>query len=89
MATPDYRVLILLLLILASALGVVYVKHINRMLFVEWQALKAERDTMDIEWGRLQLELSTWAAPSRVESIARTQLNMKIPKADSIRIVVQ
>ena len=34
---------------------------------------------MDVEWGQLQLEQSTWAAPVRVEKIAVQKLQMLQP----------
>jgi len=51
--------------VLGSALGVVYSKYQNRKLFIELQALQTRRDEMSVEWGRLQLEQSTWAAHGR------------------------
>lgn len=71
----------------ASALGVVYAKYQSRKLFVELQALNSERDKLEIEWGRLQLEQSTWATPSRVEEIARRRLDMQIPEASKVVIM--
>ncbi|HQU14906.1 MAG: cell division protein FtsL [Chromatiales bacterium 21-64-14] len=80
-------VLALLALVLASALGVVYATHETRRLFVELQHLRAERDSLNVEWGRLELEESTWGTHSRVERIARTQLGMHSPAPDSVVIV--
>jgi len=77
----------LLLCVLASALGVVYAKHQSRKLFVQLQVLNDERDRLNIQWGRLQLEQSTLAAPVRVEHAARDRLGMKVPAAASIRMV--
>ncbi len=57
--------------VLMSAVGVVYAKHASRKLFVEQEALRKERDRLDIETGRLLLEQSTWAAHSRIERVAR------------------
>jgi cell division protein FtsL len=47
--------LILLVLVMVSAVAVVYARHQGRKLFIELQALGKERDNMDIEWGQLQL----------------------------------
>ena len=76
-----------LLMVLATALGVVYSKHQSRQLFVRLQALNSERDALDIEWGRLQLEQSTLATPIRIENIARKRLGMFVPSADEIVII--
>jgi cell division protein FtsL len=66
------------------ALGVVTSQHKARKLF---QALEAEQDRakqLEVEFGQLQLELSTWATPPRIEKIARDSLKMRIPEAAKI-----
>jgi cell division protein FtsL len=85
----EKRIILLLVIlwVLGSALGVVYAKHQSRKLFVELEALKTSRDSLNIEWGKLQLEQSTWATPNRVESIARGQLDMQVPTPDKVVIV--
>lgn len=67
---------LLSLLVTASALGVVYAKHRSRVLFVQLNELQQHRDAMNVEWGQLQLELSTWATHSRIEQTARKRLDM-------------
>lgn len=78
---------LLVLAVIVSALGVVYAKHQSRKLFVALQGLEAERDEMNIEWGQLQLEQSTWATHGRVEELAREQLKMTTPAPDTVVIV--
>lgn len=68
---------VLIIGVLTSAMFVVYSKHNNRLLFVELEALNAQRDKMNIEWGQLQLEQSTWATDSRIEKIATEKLGMR------------
>ena len=89
MSTVGWRIAVfgLGLAVLASSLGVVYSKHEQRSRFTELQRLTKERDDLDIEWGQLQLEQSTWATNGRVESIARDDLHMVIPQASDLRIV--
>lgn len=77
----------LLLAVVATAVAVAYGKHQSRQLFIRLQALNAERDALDIEWGRLQLEQSTLATPIRIENIARKRLGMFVPSADEIVII--
>jgi cell division protein FtsL len=70
----------LLAAILACALGVVTSQHRARKLF---QAMEAEQEharQLEIEFGQLQLELSTWATSPRIEKIAREKLKMRIPE---------
>jgi cell division protein FtsL len=78
---------VLWLAVLASSLAVVYGKHQARSRFVELQRLTERRDELDIEWGQLQLEQSTWATHGRVERVARDDLKMVIPRAADLRIV--
>ncbi len=84
------RVLLLLSLLLAvtlTATGVVYAKYASRKYFVELQSLRKERDAIDVEWGRLQLEQSTWSTHGRVERMARERLKMRIPEAREILVI--
>lgn len=74
-------------LVLVSAFAVIETKHESRKRFVELQALEKERDQMNIEWGRLQLEQGTWATHSRVEQISSKKLHMKMPETESIVII--
>ncbi|MFO1406469.1 MAG: cell division protein FtsL [Steroidobacteraceae bacterium] len=89
MSTAAWRLAVVLLgfALLASALGVVYGKHEARSRFSELQRLTKERDDLDIEWGQLQLEESTWATNGRVEAAARGDMHMTIPQATDLRIV--
>ena len=72
-----FIVAILLCAVTLSAFAVVYAKHYNRMLFVELHDLQNERDNLNINWGRLQLEQSTWATHGRIETAARKKLDMR------------
>ena len=78
----------LALAVTASALAVVYSQHRSRALFVELQRLEDEQAELDTQWGRLQLEQSTWATRGRIERIARERLDMRLPDFERARIVV-
>ena len=71
--------LILTLVLLVCALAVVSARHQARKLFVGLQAEQAKARELDIEWGRLQLEISTWLMHNRVEEVARDRLHMAVP----------
>lgn len=79
--------IVLALAVLASAVAVVYAKYQSRTLFTELQGLKRAQDRMDVEWGQLQLEQSTWAAHGRVESIARKRLGMVLPEPQQVVVI--
>ena len=80
---------VLLIAVLVSAIEVVLAQHEARKNFVEIQQLKQQRDSLNEEWGKLQLEQSTWATDDRVEDLARTELKMKEADANSIVLIVQ
>lgn len=62
-----------------SALEIIVARHQARKLFVEIQSLEKARDELNEEWSRLLLEQSTWATDVRIETIARSRLDMKTP----------
>ena len=70
-----------------SALALVYTKHESRKLFVELEALTHERDQLNIEWGQLQIEQSTWATHARIEQVATEDLSLMRPEATEIYVI--
>ena len=78
---------LLLCLAIACALGVVTSQHKARKLFVELQKEQELARQMEVEWGQLQLEQSTWAMPTRVEKVAGRQLQMQLPKGEKIQFI--
>ncbi|MFT4607944.1 MAG: cell division protein FtsL [Urechidicola sp.] len=73
-------VMLLLTFVIGSALTVIYVKHESRVLFSELRNVQKKQDQEIIAWGRLQLQNSTLATHSNVESRARKTLKMKLPE---------
>jgi cell division protein FtsL len=71
---------LLLTLVLGSALTVIYVKHQSQVLFADLRSVQKQQDQQVIEWGRLQLQNSTLATHSNVESRARKDLKMRLPE---------
>ncbi|EIW88977.1 MAG: cell division protein FtsL [Alishewanella agri] len=78
------RKLVLLLLVccVLSALAVVQMAHLNRQLTIQQDLNYQQRDQLDTEWRNLLLEQRALAEHSRVEEIARRQLNMQRPSGD-------
>ncbi|MHB1246228.1 MAG: cell division protein FtsL [Sulfuriferula sp.] len=79
--------LVLLALVVFCALGVVSSQHHGRQLFVALQQEQAQQRKLDVEWGQLQLEQSTWAMHGRIEKLAKERLQMQVPSADRIQVV--
>ena len=87
MSARPLNLLLMLLLVVVTAIAIVYSKHSGRELFIELQALAYERDAMDVEWGQLQLEQSTLTTQGQVERDARDKLGMVNLAADNMVIV--
>lgn len=79
--------LLLVAVLIVCALGVVTSQHKARKLYVELQQEQSAAKQMDVEWGQLQLEQSTWAMHSRIEKIAGTYLQMRVPESSRIQVV--
>ena len=79
----------LFIAVMASAIAGVYAKHESRKLFTELQKLSNERDQMEVDWGRLQIEQSTWSTYGRVEQLAREQMRMTMPPPESVSLLAE
>ena len=82
-----FIVLLLLIAVIASALGVVYAREQNRRLFVDYTQLIKDHDDLNVEFSRLELEQATWAETNRIEQVARGQLGMVTPDAASMVLI--
>lgn len=74
---------LLILLAVISALGVVTSQHRSRSLVTAVEREQVRTRALDVEWGQLQLEASTWAAHARVEKIARERMHMVTPAKET------
>jgi len=82
------RITILLLLaVVACALGVITAQHQSRKLFVELEAEQAAAQKLATEWTQLQLEQGTWATHKRVEEVAVKRLGMHVPDGATTIVV--
>jgi len=79
--------LLLVLVAIVCALGVVTAQHHARKLTVAIQQEKDHAQQMEVEWGQLRLEHSTWSMPARVENIVVSQLQMQLPNPKQIQYV--
>ncbi len=76
--------LVLLVILVISALSVIYCKNHSRSIFIEIEQQEQALDQYEVQWGQLQLELSTLAEQNRVELIAKERLKLVIPPRDKI-----
>jgi cell division protein FtsL len=70
--------------LLLSALSVIYSKYYSHLIFIEIQQQERDLDHYEIEWGQMQLELSMLAEHNRIELMARNQLKLIMPLREKI-----
>ena len=71
--------IVLLIAVIVSGLYLVHVQYESRRLFTALDRANAEAHRLEVEYDRLQVERRGQATPSRVESIAKAQLQMRMP----------
>lgn len=69
--------MVLMALLLVTAMSVIYSAHSSRELFRALEEARHANNEIQLEWRQLLLERSALAAHARVESIARSELNMQ------------
>jgi cell division protein FtsL len=72
------------IMLLLSALAVIYSKFYSRLIFLEIQKQERALDQYEVEWGQMQLELTMLADQNRVELVAREQLKLVMPLREKI-----
>jgi cell division protein FtsL len=82
-------VLVLAACVVASGIWIVSVEHRSRQLFIEAEELNRQLDQIQIDWGRLQIEQSTYAQHSRIEALARQRLRLTEPDGDQLVVVFE
>jgi cell division protein FtsL len=84
---PFLLVFIFAVVCVLSSMAMIYTKHESRKLFVELEQLTDQRDELNIEWGQLQIEQSTWATHARIEPVATDDLSLLRPEATEIYVI--
>ncbi len=70
-----------------SAIALIDARHQNRVLFEQLQALTQQRDQLNMDWGRLLLEQSTWSTHAYIEQSATQKLGMTTPSSAQVLVV--
>ncbi len=84
---PVLLTVIFAVVCVAAAMAMIYTKHESRKLFVELEQLTTDRDELNIEWGQLQIEQSTWANHARIERVAAEELSLARPASTEINVI--
>lgn len=79
--------LILLVLILASGIGVAYITNQSRFVIIQQNQLQVQQEQLNIEWRNQLLEENALAETTRISNIAETKLQMSRPLATQEVIV--
>lgn len=70
-----------------SALAVVATTQVVRRDVNTLETLRREAAQLQVQWGQYLLEQSTWAAYSRVENAAISELNMMAPTPEDMVMI--
>ncbi len=84
---PVAVTLLLTLMVMGSAMAVIFSAYEYRRLFNQHQNLVQQWDELQVEWGQYLLEQSVWSAHHRVEALAADKMNMVVPATEAIEIV--
>ena len=84
LSLPNLRMLFFIVAIMVSALAIIYIKDLNRRLFIDYQNLQQINSERSVDYGRLLLEQGTWSTQGRIQSVAMNSLNMAIPSSSNI-----
>lgn len=72
------------ILLLLSALAVIYSKYNSRLIFIDIQRQEKALDQYEVDWGKMQLELTLLTEQNRIEQVAREQLKLAMPLREKI-----
>ncbi len=76
--------IVLMILTLFVIVNYIYLQHKSRNQFVALQELINEESDLNADWGRLQIEQSTYVNNSKIVAQAKKQLGMKLPEKEQI-----
>lgn len=78
---------VLLLILVLCALGVVKSTHMARKLYHELEKEQRLSRQLDVEYGQLMLEQSTWGAHALIEKTAAARLKMLTPDQRQVHVI--
>lgn len=79
--------LVLVFIALVSALSAVTANHRSRKLYTGLETEQKRMRDLEVEWGQLRLEQSTWSTHGRIEKIARERLHMQAPQPGQVVVI--
>ena len=79
--------ILLAISVLVTSIYVIETAYQTRQMYSALQELRAERNRLTIEWGRLMLERGAVSADMRIDSMARDHLSLGSPARDQIMMM--
>ena len=73
--------------VLVTSICVIETAYQTRQMYSALQELRAERNRLTIEWGRLKLERGAVSADMRIDAIARDHLLLSSPARENITMM--
>ena len=70
--------------LLFSALAIVYSKYYSRLIFIDIQKQEKALDQYEVEWGQMRLELTMLEEQNRLELVAKDELKLVMPLREKI-----
>ena len=80
-------IIVLALVLAASAFFVSFSSHQTRELYRNLHIIQKQRDDLDYEYQKLILERGAFADYSRITDLAKKQLNMRTPLTDELVVL--
>lgn len=84
--TRRLRSLWLILSLLVSAFGLIYMKDVHRRLLSDYQLVTSLREELKVDWSKLLLERTALSSPSRIQIMANN-INMHMPVLNDLVVV--
>jgi cell division protein FtsL len=78
---------LLLVILLASAAALVTSQHQARKLYAELEREQQTAKQIEVEWGQLQIEQSTFSMHSHIEKVAASRLRMATPAGEQVQML--
>ncbi len=79
--------IILWIAVIASAVGVVYVKNLERHYVHQITQVNHKNDQVAIQKAQLLLGKSMWSSPARIRRLAGEHLNMRQAKSEALIVI--
>ena len=79
--------ILLAISVLVTSIYVIETAYQTRQMYSALQELRAERNRLMIEWGRLMLERGAVSADMRIDAMARDHLLLSSPARDNVMIM--